>query len=358
MQGTRRDLDNTGLSFNAAVLVGQSQPLEITRVSPSERLTQYQVLVRVTSSGVCGSQLGEIDGVRGPDRYLPHMLGHEGFGKVEEIGPGVSSVSVGDSVVLHWREGIGGTGANATYVDERGRKINSGKVTTLSEYSVVSENRLTRVPHDLDPNFAPLLGCALTTGFGAVVREARVQPGSTVVVLGVGGVGMSIIASLQLVSPSRIIAVDVSRQKLDFAIDLGAMETLNLEETRKPLDDLSDLLGDGADFVFEASGKKASIELGYAILGPHGHMQLVGVPSAETPAQLDTLGLHLGKTISGSNGGSTMPSSDIPAIIDLVERGKIHLEKIPVATFGLNEVNAGISALRDGLPGRVVIRLS
>lgn len=349
-------MSSAEVAFDAAVLVAQHQPLQLVRVSASQPLSEYQVLVRITSSGVCGSQLGEIDGVRGPDAYLPHLLGHEGFGFVEGIGPGVSQVAVGDSVVLHWREGLGGTGANPTYVDYDGNEFNSGKVTVLSEYSVVSENRVTKVSPDLDPNFAPLLGCALTTAFGAVVREAGVKPGTTVVVLGAGGVGMSILACLQLVSPLRVIVGDISDQKLKVAMNLGASDTVNLADTVNPEATFVELLGDGADYVFEVSGKKSSIELGFRILNPKGHLQLVGVPNSETPAEIDTLGLHFGKTISGSHGGGAIPHSDIPTIVKLVERGEIPVENIPVETFGLNQVNEAIAAIRGGLPGRVVIR--
>src|SRR5690349_17936896 len=148
----------------AAILVEQRKPLLVDEVE-LPTLGYGQVLVQVKVSRICGSQLGEIDGVKGPDKYLPHLLGHEGGGIVLEVGPEVSHVKPGDHVVLHWRPGAGLQGAGAKY-RLGSRAINAGNITTFQNLTVVSENRLTRIPKDVDFEIAALLADTLTTGFG------------------------------------------------------------------------------------------------------------------------------------------------------------------------------------------------
>ena len=170
----------------AAILVAQHQPLLVDTIELPDQLDVGQVLVEVKVSGICGSQLGEIDGVKGPDRFLPHLMGHEGFGKVLETGAGVKHVQVGDSVVLHWRQGAG-IQAEPPIYRWRGQKLNAGWVTTFNRHAVVSENRCTKVPSDTDPEKAALFGCAITTGFGVVENNAKLKAGESVVVFGAGG---------------------------------------------------------------------------------------------------------------------------------------------------------------------------
>ena len=195
----------------AAILVAQRQPLLIDTIELPQQLEVGQVLVEVKVSGICGSQLGEIDGVKGPDRFLPHLMGHEGFGKVLEVGAGVKHVQVGDSVVLHWRPGAG-IQADPPIYRWRDQKLNAGWVTTFNRHAVVSENRCTKVPSDIDPEKAALFGCAITTGFGVVENNAKLKMGESVVVFGSGGVGLNIIQAASLVSATPIIAVDLHGQ--------------------------------------------------------------------------------------------------------------------------------------------------
>ena len=147
----------------AAILVEQRQPLVVEEIALPETLDVGQVLVEIAFSGICGSQLGEIDGVKGVDKYLPHLLGHEGSGKVLGVGPGVSSVSVGDHVVLHWRPGDGIQSKTPTY-EWQAKPLNAGFVTTFNRHAVVSENRVTRISKDYPLDLAALFGCAVTTG--------------------------------------------------------------------------------------------------------------------------------------------------------------------------------------------------
>jgi S-(hydroxymethyl)glutathione dehydrogenase/alcohol dehydrogenase len=150
----------------AAILVRQNAPLALQEIE-IPRLSVGQVLVKLCCSGICGSQVGEINGAKGPDRFLPHLLGHEGTGKVMEYGEGVRLVKPGDKVVLHWRKGAGLESMTPTYHSSLGT-VNAGWVTTFNEYAVVSENRLTPIPADFDSAAGALFGCAVTTAFGVV----------------------------------------------------------------------------------------------------------------------------------------------------------------------------------------------
>ena len=177
--------------FLAAILEESNSPLKLDYVQLPDNLEVGQVLVQVHVSGICGSQLGEIAAVKGPDRFLPHLLGHEGSATVLEIGPGVTTVSPGDRVVLHWRPGSG-IQSNTPKYRWGNRTVNAGWVTTFSELSIVSENRCTRIDPDTNHDVAALLGCAITTGFGVVANDAQIGLADSVVVFGAGGVGLNI----------------------------------------------------------------------------------------------------------------------------------------------------------------------
>jgi hypothetical protein len=192
----------------AAILTELRVPLIIDEIELPESLAAGQVMVEIRYSGICGSQLGEIDGAKGEDKYLPHLLGHEGSGHVLAIGPGVRHVAVGDTVVLHWRKGLGIESETPRY-RWRGKPVNAGWVTTFNRHAVVSENRLTRIPAESDLKVAALYGCAITTGFGVVVNNAKLKIGESIVVYGAGGIGLNIVQAAHMVSANPVIAVDL-----------------------------------------------------------------------------------------------------------------------------------------------------
>ena len=210
----------------AAILVAQNQPLVVDTIDLPSHLDVGHVLVQVHVSGICGSQLGEISGVKGPDRYLPHLMGHEGFATVIDVGPGVKYVQPGDNVVLHWKPGAG-IQADPPQYRWQGKKLNAGCVTTFNRHAVVSENRCTRVPSNTNPDAAALFGCAITTGFGVVENNARVRMGESVVVFGAGGIGLNIIQASAMRSASLIIAVDLYDSRLKLARSFGATHVIN-----------------------------------------------------------------------------------------------------------------------------------
>ncbi|HEX2549550.1 MAG TPA: alcohol dehydrogenase catalytic domain-containing protein, partial [Gammaproteobacteria bacterium] len=195
-------------TMKAAILTELKKPLTIAEIALPKELSVGQVLVKIHFSGICGSQLGEIDGIKGEDKYLPHLLGHEASGTVLAVGPGVRHVKCDDVVVLHWRKGLGIESDTPKY-GWGDAIVNAGWVTTLSEYAIVSENRLTTIPKDSDLEVAALFGCAVTTGFGIIENNAKVRIGESVVVFGAGGIGLNIIQAASLVSAYPIIAIDL-----------------------------------------------------------------------------------------------------------------------------------------------------
>ena len=340
-----------------AVLDGLGEALKVLEVSKPSHLEVGQVFVRLIQSGACASQLHEIDGRKGPDKYLPHTLGHEGVGEVVEVGPGVSKVSQGDSVILHWRIGAGINASPAKYEYERGI-INAGPVTTFSEFSVVSENRVTRLPDGVSLDLAPLFGCSLTTGFGSVVHEARVTPGESAVIIGFGGVGIAILKSLQLVSAGPIAVFDVEEDKVELALAMGADFAQCVEPSETGLSEKAiSLLEKKPNVVFEVTGHRHLIEQGYDMVDDSGRTVLVGVPQASNPASLPTLPLHLGKRLIGSHGGSSNPDQDIPRLASLVRAKRLNLGDIPLSTFPLSRINTALDSMRAGSVGRTVISM-
>ena len=212
----------------AAILIQQKAPLALEEIDVPPP-AMGQVLVKVLASGICGSQIGEIDGVKGPDRYLPHLLGHEGTGIVLEVGQGVRTVKPDDKVVLHWRKGAGLESVAPVYGSKIG-PVNAGWVTTFNEFAIVSENRVTTIPRDFDADLAALFGCAVTTGFGVINNNAQLKIGQSIAIFGAGGIGLNIVQAAALVSAYPIIAVDLFDNRLALAGSLGATHLINSKQ--------------------------------------------------------------------------------------------------------------------------------
>ena len=344
-------------SMKAAILVEQNQPLVIDKVELPSSLDFGQVLVQIHYSGICGSQLGEIIGVKGPDIYLPHLLGHEGSGVVVEIGPNVSHVKVGDSVVLHWRQGKGIEARPPKY-RWQDKPLNAGLVTTFNQHAVVSENRVTKIPDDFDMRIATLFGCAVTTGLGVINNNANVKIGESVVVWGVGGVGLSIVQGAAMVSAYPIIAIDLYDSKLKLAQKVGATHTINAKDIN-PEGEIKKILGNaGADVIIDNTGNTKIIEKAYELTNPNGKTILVGVPLRGDNISIYTLPLHFNKILKGSHGGEAIPHLDIPRYIRLLQSGKMTLDGLITNEFTLEEINEALDFFRRGEAGRIVIGMN
>jgi S-(hydroxymethyl)glutathione dehydrogenase/alcohol dehydrogenase len=343
--------------MKAAILVEQRKPLEINEIELPSILDIGQVLVKIHYSGICGSQLGEIDGAKGPDAYLPHLLGHEASGTVIATGPGVKHVRPDDLVVLHWRKGLGIEGEPPIY-QWNGKKLNAGWITTFNEYAIVSENRVTAIPDGSDLEVAALFGCAVTTGFGVVENNARVRIGESVVIYGAGGVGLNIVQAASLVSAYPIIAVDLHDGRLALAREMGATHLINAskEDAEKTIQNI--ILNHGPDCFIDNTGNPKIIELGYRITKPQGRVILVGVPRKGNETTFYSLPLHFGKRITGSHGGEAIPQVDIPRYYQLFNSGRIKLKELITETYSLDEINTAIARMRSGeTSGRCLIKM-
>ncbi len=346
------------MKMKAAILNELKKDLIVDQVQLPETLEVGQVLVKVLYSGICGSQLGEIDGKKGEDHYLPHLLGHEGSGIVEKTGPGVRFVSPGDKVVMHWRKGQGIESSCPAY-QWKGNKLNAGFVTTFNEYAVVSENRLTILPDQFPMDIAPLLGCAVTTGMGVIVNDAQVKIGDSIVVLGAGGVGLNMIQGAAMSSAFPIIAVDLLDNRLAMAEKFGATHTINTKKEPDLALKIKQIIGKaGADIIIDNTGNTDMINLAYKMIKPDGKTILVGVPKKDDNISIYSLDLHFGKVITGSHGGETNPAEDIPRYVSLYENKKLLLDDLITKRYQLDDINTAISDMRNGnLSGRALIEM-
>ena len=343
--------------FQAAILEQSRQPLVVDVVERADQLQAGQVLVKVQYSGICGAQLNEIAAAKGPDKFLPHLLGHEGVGEVFEVGPLVRHVTPGDQVILHWMPGEGFQSDPAIY-SWRGKKLNAGWVTTLSEFTVVSGNRCTKIVSNLNLQHLPLLGCAATTAVGVIGRDAGLKLGESVVVLGTGGVGLLTVEAARASGGNPIVGVDKVEARLEHARRLGARSTILVEQRDIYHDVVQALGGTTPDVVIETTGARSMIELAYRLVSTAGRLVLVGVPRHDDPASIHTLPLHFNTMVTGSKGGGTKPEVDIPRIVALAEAGLFRLDALPINLFPLSEVNSAMDLVREGMPGRAVIDMN
>jgi len=342
--------------IRAAILIEQKKSLVIAEIEAPKELAVGQVLVKIHFSGICGSQLGEIDGSKGEDKYLPHLLGHEASGTVISIGPGVKHVKPGQKVVLHWRKGVGIEGELPHY-NWNGKKVNAGWVTTFSDYSIVSENRLTVIPEESNLEVAALFGCAVTTGFGVVENNAKLRIGESIVVFGAGGIGLNVIQAAAMVSAYPIIAVDIYDNRLELAKQMGATHTINSSTTDTTAAIAEIMQQSKVDVFIDNTGAPAIIQFGYGITKPQGRVVLVGVPKTGNNISIFSLPLHFGKVLSGSQGGNCQPNEDIPRLFNLFNQDKLKLKELITNIYSLDEVNIAIAGMRNGtIQGRCMIR--
>jgi S-(hydroxymethyl)glutathione dehydrogenase/alcohol dehydrogenase len=346
------------MKFKAAILVELKKPLVIEEIE-TPPLRFGQVLVQILCSGICGAQINEIEGAKGPDKFLPHLLGHEATAVVVECGEGVTTVKPGDRVVCHWRKGAGLQAPTAIYTSKAFPRINSGWVTTFSQHSIVSENRVTKVPPDFNAESGALLGCAVTTAMGVINNNARLGIGESIAVFGTGGVGLNIIQFAAKVAAHPIIGIDLHDHKLELARKLGATHTLNArqgdlrEEIRK-------IAGaQGVDVAVENTGVADVIEMAYETTGPQGRVILVGVPpKAARHPSFYTLPLHFKKVLTGSEGGDCRPEIDIPKLVRLCQAGKLELGGLVSKRYRLEQINEAIDDLKNGrVAGRCMVMI-
>ncbi len=331
----------------AAILVEQNKPLTLGEISLPTTLDVGQVLVKIRYSGICGSQLGEIDGVKGPDAWLPHLLGHEGAGHVLAVGPSVKYVKPGDAVVLHWRPSRGIEASPPKY-QWNSKTVNAGWVTTFNDHAVISENRLTPLPASADLKSAALYGCAITTGFGVIDNRAHVRLGETVAVFGSGGIGLNIVQGAALAGARSVVAIDRFANRLELARACGATETIDSSKVDAWAKLKEIFTTQALDVFIDNTGDPSIIMRGYDMTSSKGRTILVGVPKKGNHAQLYTLPLHFGRTIIGTTGGEAIPHEDIPRYMALTQSRGIDLNDLITEVAPLSSINDLIGKMRSG----------
>ena len=340
--------------FKAAILVESCQPLIIDEIE-SNKLQFGQVKVEMICSGICGAQINEIDAIKGPDKFLPHLMGHEGVGTVIEIGDGVSKVKKGDRVVLHWRKSKG-IESNFPSFNWNGAKVGAGLVTAFNEYSIVSENRITKISHSVHPPLAALLGCSTTTALGIMSRELKFEIGQSILITGAGGLGLSLAQAAKMVSANPIVLIDKYAEKENLALNNGADYFFSTD-----IDTLSSklptLIGSkGFDICIDTTGNVELINHLFGLLNNSGKLLLVGQPNVKDKLVVTKpLDFFSDKMIFASDGGLTNPDIDIPRYVRLIESNKINIQPIITHNFDLCDINEGIKVMRSGKAGRVII---
>jgi S-(hydroxymethyl)glutathione dehydrogenase / alcohol dehydrogenase len=346
---------NIPTHMKAAVLWECGQPLSIESEVEIPELMSGQVLVKMAYSGVCRSQLMEVEGERGEDKYLPHLLGHEGCGKVVHTAVDVTKVSADEWVILGWIKGEGLNADGAKY--KLGDKIiNSGGVTTFSTYTIVSENRIVPLPKGLPRDISVLFGCALPTGAGIVLNQIKPKKNSSIAFIGLGGIGLSGLMATKAFECKNIIAVDVSDEKLKLAKEFGATHIINAS-TSNVLKEINNITGGmGVDYSVDAGGKIKTIELAFEAVKKNGGLSIFAShPEAEKKISIDPFDLISGKNIKGSWGGASRPDKDIPLLAGLYKKGMMPLEKLVTKSYKLDEINIALDDLKNSKVFRPLI---
>lgn len=343
--------------MKAAVLRELGAPLALVDGIAVPPLKPAQVLVRIAFTGVCHSQVMEARGRRGADNWLPHMLGHEATGRVMRVGEGVSKVKPGDLVVLSWIKGAGADAGGCQYLhgDEL---INAGGVTTFSDETIVSENRVTLLPEGVPLDVAVLFGCAMPTGAGLVLHELQPRPGTTIAVFGVGGIGMCALMACAMHDFAKVIAVDVSDEKLALAASLGAHVTVNARTADPVAAIRQETGGTGVDYSVDASGVARVIEQAFEATHRTGIAIFASHPATGDKIALDPHALISGKQIRGSWGGGSDIDRDIPAFAALYRSGKLPLERLVSRRYSLDRINEALDDLEQGRVIRPVVEIN
>lgn len=323
------------------------------------KLKEGQVLVDIAYSGLCRTQINEIHGSKGKDRYLPHTLGHEGAGVVREVGPRVEKVNVGDHVVLTWIKGGGADVSSVSYERRDGTKVNSGAISTLMTLTVASENRLVKIPGTMPLREASLLGCAIPTGAGIIRNTVKMVPGSSIAIFGVGGIGLSALLMAKAGQARTMIAVDVYGSKLDQARALGATHTIHVGQ-QDVLSTICSLTNErGVDYAVESAGTRQSMETAFQCVRDQGGLcVLAGNLPAGQQISIDPFDLIKGKRIVGTWGGETQPDAEIPAYVEAYLSGNFDIGALITHEYSLQEVNQAFEALEQGKAGRVLVKMT
>lgn len=357
--------------MKAAVLREVNRPLEIEDVdvaAPGPR----EVLVRTGATGVCHSDLHFVEGLYKP--ATPLILGHEAAGTVEAVGQLVDYVSPGDRVicclsvfcgtcercvtgrpVLCSRIGLSRGPDDTPRLSKEGEPINQfANLSSFAEQMLVHENTLVKIDQDIAFEQMALIGCGAQTGLGAVMNTAAIEPGSTVAVIGCGGVGLNCIQGAVLGGALRIIAIDAVETKLNLATEFGATHVIDASGG-SVVSKVRDLTGGGVDYAFEAIGKKETTEQSWEMLRPGGTSTIVGMIPEGTKIEIDGPSFIREKRIQGSSMGSNHFRVDMPRYVDFYLQGRLKLDELVTRRLKLEDVNDAFEYMKEGSVARSVI---
>lgn len=364
--------------MQAAVLRAFNTPLRVEEVD-IESPHAGEILVKLAASGVCRSDL-HVQEERSVVASVPMVLGHEGAGVVEEVGASVTGVAKGDPVVIalygpcgecnDCRSGditacMSETRQNNMYglmPDGTSRLSAGGEAIrpmvgagSLAEYAVVREAQVVVIPRNVPLDQACLTGCGVTTGVGAALNTAQVKPGSSVAVVGCGGVGLNVVQGARIAGAARILAVDTQTGKLDLASDLGATDVVQVSPGESITEAILGKLPGGVDYAFEVIGKPDVVVEAFAATKAGGTTVMVGSPPSGDPIPVDGRLLFSDRRLLGCMGGGNIPQRDIPRLMGFIANGSLRLEPLISQRLRLDQVNEAFDALRKGELARSVI---
>jgi len=361
--------------MQASVLFAQGTPLKVEELD-LEAPREGEVLIRMVASGVCHSCLHAADGSwKGVP--VPIVLGDEGAGVVEALGPGVRELRLGDHVILSWAPTCGrchycvigrpnlcerrqpGRGVlpdGTTRMSLRGERVyHYGHVATYASYTVVAESCAIPIDPAMPLDRAALIGCSVMTGVGAVMNTAAVPAGASIAVFGVGGIGLNVVQGGAMVAAHPIIAVDVKASKLDHARALGATQVVDASR-EDPVAAIRAITGRGAEYTFVAVGDTRAMSQACDALAPGGTCVLIGVPATGATVPLDPRPLVTGeRVIRGSSYGSARTREDLPRLVALYQAGRLRIDELITRRYGLDEANEAFRALAGGELARGLI---
>jgi S-(hydroxymethyl)glutathione dehydrogenase / alcohol dehydrogenase len=335
------------MTITAAVLTKIKKPLKIINDLKFPKLKRGQVLIKILHSSICGSQIMEIDGKRGQDKYIPHLLGHEGSGIVEKIGSGVNKIYPGDKVFLSW---IKGKGLDTKGIKIKSKKIyiNAGPITTFNNYSIVSENRCFKIPRGFSLKKSVIFGCAIPTGAGIVLNEIKPQPKDSICIIGLGGVGLSALMACKMLKLKNVFIIDIDPKKISIAKKLGYKNGIVIK--KKFLN--SKIAGFNKkklfDYTIECSGKSSSIEFAFSLTKKFGgKCFFASHPSHNSNIKLNPFDLISGKNIFGSWGGSSDPQKVANIMAPFFIKNRKFLDLYFSKEYMLNNINQAIKDFKS-----------
>ncbi|NWK83451.1 zinc-binding dehydrogenase [Staphylococcus sp. GSSP0090] len=357
----------------------ESQPLTIETLE-LQGPQANEVLIKIGAVGLCHSDLSVINGSR--PRPMPMVLGHEAAGEIIEVGENVSEFEVGDHIVCTFipscghcipcREGRPALCENGAAANEKGEMLEGGfryqsdndetihhhlGVSGFADYAVVSTNSIVKVDKNISFEKVAIFGCAVITGIGAVINTARINAGSTVAVVGLGGIGLNAILGARLAGASEIIALDINEDKFELAQSLGATAVFNSGD-KEVVENVKQHTQGGVDYAFETAGVVPAMDVAYQITRRGGTTTTTGLPDPKHQFSFPQVTLAAEeRTIKGSYVGSCVPDRDIPRFINLYHQGRLPVNKLLTDTLPLEQINEGFDRLARGEAARLVVTM-